>query len=142
MGDVFSLGLPLKMMDYRFSKLSKVVQMMSADLINDVPVYCLIAVDGDIPEADRFCQTFSQDRINDLKFLKNLEVLSHCRGRSCVSLGNEMRGYIDGNLDGALKIQGDDILHVRIASKLMYGRRSLPGNPLDASPERFQFGFD
>lgn len=50
-----------KMMDNRFGELPKVFQMMSADLIDDVPVYRLIAVDRDISEANGFCQTFSQD---------------------------------------------------------------------------------
>jgi hypothetical protein len=59
MGDVFSLGLPLKVMGNRFRELAKVVQMMSADLIDDIPVYRLIAVDGDIPKANCFGQTFS-----------------------------------------------------------------------------------
>jgi len=130
------------MMDNRLGELPKVVQMMSADLIDDIPVDRLIAVDGDVPETNRFCQTFCQDRIDDLKFLENLEILGHCGGRSGVSLGNQMRGDINGKLDGALKIQCDDVLHVRVASKLIYGGGSLPGNPLDASPERFQFSFD
>ena len=78
--------------------------MVPADLIDDVPVDGLIAVDGDIPEANRFCQTFSQNRIDDLKFLEDLEVLRHCGRRSRVSLGNEMCGDIDGKLDGALEI--------------------------------------
>jgi hypothetical protein len=47
------------MMGHCFSELPKVVQMMSADFMNDVPVYRLIAVDGDIPEANGFCETFS-----------------------------------------------------------------------------------
>lgn len=78
------------MMDNCFGELPKVVQMMSADLIDDVPVYRLIAVDGDIPEADRFCQTVSQSRIDDLKLLENFEVLGHGGGRDCVSLGDQM----------------------------------------------------
>jgi hypothetical protein len=130
------------MMDNRFGELPKVVQMMSADLIDDIPVYRLIAVDGDIPKANRFCQTFSQDGIDDLKFLENLEVLGHCGGRNCVCLGNQMRGDIDGKLNGALEIQRDDVLYVRVVNKLIHGGGSLAGNPLDATPERFQFGFD
>ena len=129
-------------MDNRFRELAKIVQMMSANLINDIPVYRLIAMDGDIPKANCFGQTLSQDRIDDLKFLENLEVLGHCGGRSCISLGNQMRGDIDGKLDGALEIQRDDVLYVRVANKLIYRRGSLAGNSLDATPERFQFGFD
>jgi hypothetical protein len=132
----------LKMMDNHFCELAKVVQMMFADLIDDIPVYRLIAVDGDIPEANCFGQTFSQDRIDDLKFLENLEVLSHCGRRRCISLGNQMRGNIDGKLDGALEIQRDDVLYVRVANKLIYRRGSLAGNSLNATPERFQFCFD
>jgi hypothetical protein len=129
-------------MGNRFGKLPKVVQMMSADLIDDIPVYRLIAVDSDIPKANRFCQTFSQDRINDLKFLENLEVLGHCGGRNCVCLGNQMRGDIDGKLNGALEIQRDDVLYVGVANKLIHRGGSLVDKPLDATPKRFQFGFD
>jgi hypothetical protein len=133
---------PLKMMDNRFGKLSKVVQMMSADLIDDIPVDRLIAVNGDIPEANRFCQSFGQGRLYDLKLPQNLEVLGHRRGRNSVSLGNEMCSYIDRKLDSALEIQRDDVLRVRVTDKLIYGGGSLAGNPLDATPERFQFSFD
>lgn len=129
-------------MDNRFGELPKIVQMMSADLIDDIPVYRLVAVDGDISETNGFCQTFSQSRIDDLKLLENREVLGHGGGRDCVSLGNQMRGYIDGKLDGALEIQRDDVLCVKVANKLLYGGGSLVGNPLDATPERFQFSFD
>jgi hypothetical protein len=124
-------------MGNRFRELAKVVQVMFADLIDDIPVYRLIAVDGDIPEANCFGQTFSQDRIDDLKFLENPEVFSHCGGRGCVSLGNHMRGDIDGKLNSALEIQRDDVLYVRVANKLIYRRGSLAGNSLDATPERF-----
>jgi len=133
---------PLKMMGNQFRELAKVVQMMSANLINDIPVYRLIAMDGDIPEANRFCQTFSQGRFDDLKFLENFEVLGHGRGRSCVSFGNQMRGDINRKLDCTLEIQRDDVLYVRVANELIRRRGGLPGNPLDATPERFQFGFD
>jgi hypothetical protein len=78
------------MMGHCFGELPKVVQMMSADFMNDVPVYRLIAVDGDIPEANGFCETFSQSRIDDLKRLENVEVLGHGGGRDCVSLGDQM----------------------------------------------------
>jgi hypothetical protein len=91
-------------MGNRFGELSKVLQVMSADLINDVPVYRLIAVDGDVSESNSFCHAFSEGRGYDLKLLQNLKVLRHCGGRSCVSFGNQMRGDIDGKLDGALKI--------------------------------------
>jgi hypothetical protein len=133
---------PLKMMDNCFGELPEVVQMVSADLIDDSPVYRLVAVDRDISEANGFCQTFSQYRIDDLKFLENLEVLGHCGGRSCLSFGNQMRGDIDRKLDGALEIQRDDVLYVRLVNKLIHGGGSLAGNPLDATPERFQFSFD
>ena len=83
------------MMDNRLGELPKVVQMMTADLIDDIPVDRLIAVDGDVPETNRFCQTFCQDRIDDLKFPENLEVLSHRRGWGRISLGNQMRGDIN-----------------------------------------------
>jgi len=49
----------LKVMGNRFRELAKVVQMMCTDLIDDIPVYRLIAVDGDIPKANCFGQTFS-----------------------------------------------------------------------------------
>jgi hypothetical protein len=92
------------MMDDCFRELTKFVQMMRADLIDNIPVYRLIAVDGDIPEANGFCETFSQSRFDELKLLENFEVLGHGRGRGCVSLGDEMGGDIDGKLDGALKV--------------------------------------
>jgi hypothetical protein len=130
------------MMDNRLGELPKVVQMMSADLIDDVPVYRLIAVDSDISEPNRFCQTFSQDRIDDLKFLENLEILGHCGGRSGVSVGNQMRGDINGKLDSALKIQRDDVLYVKVVNELIHRRGRLPGNSFDATSERFQLSFD
>jgi hypothetical protein len=74
--------------------------------------------------------------------LENLKVLGHGRGRGCVCLGDEMGGDIDGKLDSALEIQRDDVLYVRVANKLIYRRGSLAGNSLNATPERFQFGFD
>lgn len=103
-----------------FGELSKVVQMVSADLIDDVPVYCLIAVDGDVSESNSFCHAFSQKRVYDLKFSKNIEVLRHCGGRNSISFGNQMCGDIDGKLDGALEIQRDDVLQVRVANKLVH----------------------
>jgi len=42
-----------------FGKLSKVVQMMPADLMHNGPVYRLIAMDGDVSEAHSFCHAFS-----------------------------------------------------------------------------------
>jgi hypothetical protein len=110
--------------------------------MDDVPIYCSIAVDSDVSESNGFCHAFSQGQVDDLKLLENLEVLGHCRGRNCVSLGNQIRGYIDGKLDGALEIQCDDVLCVRVSNKLIDGRGSLTGNPLDATPERLQFSFD
>jgi len=53
-----------------------------------------------------------------------------------------MRGDIDGKLDSALEIQRDDVLYVRVVNKLICRRGSLAGNSLNATPERFQFGFD
>lgn len=129
------------MMVNRFRELPKVLQMMSADLIDDVPVDRLIAVDSDIPESNRFCQTLSQDRIDDLKFLENLEVFGHRAGRGCFSFSNEMRRNIDRNLDCALEIQRYDVLYVSVTNQLIHGRGSFPCNPLDTTAERFQLGF-
>ena len=100
----------LKMIDDCFRELTKFVEMMYADLKDDIPVYRLIAMDGDIPETNSLCETVSQSRSDDVKLLENCEVLGHCGRRDCVSLGDQMRGDVDGKLDGALEIQCDDVL--------------------------------
>jgi len=112
-----SLRQPLR---NRFGELSKVVQMMPADLIDDGPVYGLIAVDGDVSESYSFGHAFSENRVYDLKFLKNLQVLRHCGGRNRISFGNQMCGNIDGKLDGALKIERNDVLQVEILNEFIH----------------------
>ena len=108
-----SVRLPmLKMMNDCFRELTKFVQMVCADLIDDSPVYRLIAVDGDIPEPNSFCEAFSQSRSDDVKIFENCEVLGHRGRRDYVSLGDQMRGDVDGKLDGALEIQCNDVLGV------------------------------
>ncbi len=67
------------MMDDCFCELTKFVQMMCADLIDDFPVDRLIA---------------------------------------------------------------DDVLNIRVSKEVIHGGRSLLGDPVDATPERFQFRFD
>ena len=93
---------PPKMMDDCFRKLTEFVQMMLADLIDDIPVYRLIAMDGDIPEPNSFCEAFSQSRSDDMKLLENCEVLGHRGRRDYVNLGDQMRGDVDRKLDGTL----------------------------------------
>jgi hypothetical protein len=41
----------------RLGELSVVVQVAAADLIDDVPINGLIAMDGNVSESDRFCPT-------------------------------------------------------------------------------------
>jgi hypothetical protein len=126
----------------RFGELPEVIQLMSADVMDDVPVDDEIAVDGDVSESNGFCHAFSQDRLYDLKFSKHLEVFRHRGGRDRIGLRNEMRGDIDGNLDGALEIQRNDVLQVKVANKVVRRGGSLAGDSLDATPERLEFGFD
>ena len=51
-----------------------------------------------------------------------------------------MGGQIDGQLDGPLKIEGDDVLQIRILPRILGRSRRLDGNPFDAASKRFQFG--
>ena len=105
---------PVQMADDCFRELTKFVQMLCADLIGNVPVDRLIAVNGDIPETNGFCETLRQSRVDDVKLAENCEVFGHGGGRNCV----------------------------RISKKVIHGTRSLVGDPVDPMPKRFQFSFD
>ncbi len=126
----------------RLGELSEVVQVAAADLIDDVPINGLIAMDGDVSESDRFCHALAERGVDELKILEDLEILCHCGGWASVSFGDQMRCQIDGKLDGTLKVQGDDVLQVGALCQLIGRRRSLGRNSLDATSERFQLGLD
>ena len=116
--------------------------MVVADLKDDVPINRLIAMNGDVSESDRFGHALTERGIDELKVLERLEILRHRGGWTRVGLGDQMGGQIDGKLDGTLKIQGDDVLQVRVLCQLISRRRRLSRNSLDATSERFQFGLD
>jgi hypothetical protein len=126
----------------RLGELSEVVEVTAADLIDDVPIDGVIAVNRNVSESDRFCHTVSQGRGDDLKVLERVEVLRHRGGRTGVGFGNQMGGKIDGKLDGTLKIQGDNVLQVGALCQLIGRRRRLGRDSLNATPERFQLDFD
>lgn len=126
----------------RLGELSEVVQVGAADLIDDVPINGLIAMDGNVSESDRFCHTLTECGTDELEALEDLEILRHRGGRTSVSFGNQMGCQIDRKLDGTLKVQGDDVLQVRALFQLIGRRRRLGRNSLDATSERFQLGFN
>ena len=97
-------------MGNRLGELSKVVQVVAADLKDDVPIDGLIAMNGNVSESDRFCHALTERGTDELEVLEGLEILRHRGGRRSVSFGNQMGGQIDGKLDGTLKIQGDNVL--------------------------------
>ena len=94
----------------RLGELPEVVEVAAADLIDDVPIDGVIAMNRNVSESDRFRHTVSQGRTDDLKVLKHVEVLRHGGRRTGVGFGNQVGGQIDGKLDGTLKIQGDNVL--------------------------------
>ena len=87
--------------DY-FGEVFEIVQVMSADLKDDVPLDELVAVDSDVSEPDRFRHAFSERGAEDLQVLENCEILRHGRGRSGIGVGNHMGGEVDAKLDGPL----------------------------------------
>ncbi len=97
-------------MGNRLGELSKIVQVVAADLKNDVPINGLIAMNSNVSESDRFCHALAECGTDELKALEDPEILRHRGGRRGVSFGNQMGGQIDGKLDGTLKVQGDDVL--------------------------------
>lgn len=52
-----------------FGEVFKIVEVVTAELIHDVPVYELVAVDSDVSEPDRFRRSFSEGRVEDLQAL-------------------------------------------------------------------------
>ena len=97
-------------MGNRLGELSKIVQVVTADLKDDVPINGLIAMNGNVSESDRFCHALTERGTDELEVLEGLEILRHRGGRTRVSFGDQMGGQIDGKLDGTLKIQGDNVL--------------------------------
>jgi len=126
----------------RLGELPEVVEVTAADLIDDVPIDGVIAVNCNVSESDRFCHTVSQGRGDDLKVLERVEVLRHGGRRRGVGFSNQMRGKIDGKLDGTLKIQSNNILQVGVLCQLIGGRRCFSRDSLDATAEGFELGFD
>ena len=126
----------------RLGELSEVVQVVVADLKDDVPINGLIAMNGNVSESYGFGHALAECRTDELEVLEDPEILRHRGGRTSVSFGNQMGGQIDGKLDGTLKVQGDDVLEVRVLCQLIGRRRRLSRNSLDATSERFQFGLD
>ena len=132
----------VKSLGNRLGELSKIIQMAAADLKDDIPIDGLIAMNGNVSESNRFGHALAECGTDELKALEDLEILRHRGGWTRVSLGNQMGSQIDGKLDGTLKIQGDDVLQVRVLCQLISRRRRLSRNSLDATSERFQFGLD
>ena len=91
-------------MGNRLGELPKIVEVAAADLIDDVPIDGLIAMNGNVSESDRFGHALTERGIDELKALERLEILRHRGGRARVCFGNQMGGQIDGKLDGTLKI--------------------------------------
>ena len=112
-------------MGNRLGELSKIVQVVAADLKDDVPIDGLIAMNGNVSESDRFCHTLTECGIDELEVLEGLEILRHCGGRASVSFGDQMGGQIDGQLDGTLKVQGNNVLQVRVLCQVISRRRRL-----------------
>ena len=137
---IFLAGV--KSLGNRLGELPKIVQVVAADLKDDVPIDRLIAMNGDVSESDRFGHALTERGIDELKALEGLEILRHRGGWARVSLGDQMGGQIDGKLDGTLKVQGDDVLQVRVLCQLIGRRRCLGRNSFDATSERFQFDFN
>jgi hypothetical protein len=105
---IFLVGV--KSLGNRLGELPKIVQVMATDLKDDVLINCLIAMNGDVSESDRFGHALAERGIDELKALERLEILRHRGGWTRVSLGDQMGGQIDVKLDGTLKIQGDNVL--------------------------------
>ena len=120
---------------YGLGKLAKIVEVAGADLIDDGPVNGVIAMNGDIPEPDGLLHAFGERRRNDLRTFQDFEVLSHRRRRSGGGVYDEMRREVDAELNGALEIQGDDILQIGVPDQFLGGRRRLAGQPLDTAPK-------
>ena len=97
-------------MGNRLGELPKIVEVAAADLIDDVPIDGLIAMNGNVSESDRFGHALTERGTDELEVLERLEILRHRGGWTRVSLGDQMGGQLDGKLDGTLKIQGDNVL--------------------------------
>jgi len=126
----------------RLGELSEIVQVVAADLKDNVPIDGVIAMNGNVSESDRFCHALTERGTDELKALVDPKIIRHRGGRTGVSFGNQMGGQIDGKLDGTLKVQGDDVLQVRALCQLIGSRRRLGRNSFDATSKRFQFGLD
>ena len=114
---IFLVGV--KSLGNRLGELSKIIQMVAANLKDDIPIDGLIAMNGNVSESDRFCHALAECGIDELEALEDLEILRHRGRRTRVSLGDQMGGQIDGNLDGTLKVQSDDVLQIRVLCQLI-----------------------
>lgn len=126
----------------RLGELSEVVEVAVADLIDDVPIDGVIAMNRNVSESDCFDHALGECGTDELKALEDFEILRHRGRRTGVGFGNQMGGKIDGKLDGTLKIQGNNVLQVGTLCQLIGGRRCLGRDSLDATSERFQFRFN
>lgn len=121
-------------------KLPEIVQVATANLINNIPIDGLVAVHREVPESHSLLHPVGQGRTDHLEAIKRIEVLRHRRRRRDVGVPDEMGGQIDGQLDGPLEIERDDVLQIRILRQVLGRIRRLAGNPFDAASKRFQFG--
>lgn len=91
--------------------------MATANLINNIPIDGLVAVHREVPESHSLLHPVGQGRTDHLEAIKRIEVLRHRRRRRDVGVPDEMGGQIDGQLDGPLEIERDDVLQIRICAR-------------------------
>lgn len=81
-------------------KLAEIIQVATADLIDNIPIDALVAMHREVPESHSLLHAVCQGRTDDLQPIEGIEVLGHRRGRRHVSVPDEMGGHIDGKLNG------------------------------------------
>lgn len=121
-------------------KLAEIVQVATADLIDNIPIDALVAVHREVPESHSLLHAICQGRTDSLQPIEGIEVLRHRRGRRHVGVPDEMGGHIDGKLDSPLEIERDNVLQIRVLRQILRRRRRLAGNSFDTASKRFQFG--
>ncbi len=106
-------------------KLPEIVQVATANLINNIPIDGLVAVHREVPESHSLLHSVCQGRTDHLQPIKRIEVLRYRRRRRDVGVPDEMGGQIDGQLNGPLEIEPDDVLQIRILRQVLGRSRRL-----------------
>jgi len=107
---------------------------MVADAVHHVPVDGLIVVDGDVAKSDRFLHAAGQGRADQADAGEGFERLRHRIWHGDVPAGDQVGGQINGKLNGAGEIQGNDVLGIDIAYQAFGVDRALFLHPEQAAP--------